>query len=204
MMRKIIPLTALVLGLSGGVVLADRDHGRGGERHSAPQNHVVVRGDAHASGAVVVRDHRGGYNGYDRGGYNGYDRGGYNRYDRGGYRGGYNGRVVVHNAPRYHGVVRRPIFVARPVMDRRYFSYYQRPSLIVENYSAMPGYFWVPGTWTWSGLRVDLAAGSLPAGPELHRPRLRRVRRLLTRRLLTNRCPPPGNRRGGFVVCMCV
>jgi hypothetical protein len=140
MMRKIIPLTALVLGLSGGVALADRDHGRGGERHSAPQNHVVVRGDHHASGAVVVRDHRGGYNGY-RGGYNGYN----------GYRGGYNGHVVVHNAPRYHGVVRRPIFVARPVIHRRYFSYYQRPSLIVENYSAMPGYFWVPGTWTWNG-----------------------------------------------------
>jgi hypothetical protein len=86
----------------------------------------------------VVRDHRGGYNGYNRGGYVG-------------YRGGYNGRVVVHNAPRFHGVARRPIFVTRPVIHRRYFSYYQRPALIVENYNAMPGYFWVPGTWTWSG-----------------------------------------------------
>ena len=65
--------------------------------------------------------------------------------------GSYSNRVVVHNAPRYHSVVRRPIFVARPVIHQRYFSYYQRPALIVENYSATPGYFWVPGAWSWNG-----------------------------------------------------
>jgi hypothetical protein len=161
MMRKIIPLTALVLGLSGGVALADRDHGRGGERHSAPQNHAVV--SDHHGGAVVVRDHRDGYNG---GSYNGgsYNRGSYNRAGYVGYRGGYNARVVV-NAPRFHGVVRRPIFVARPVIHRRYFSYYQRPALIVENYSAMPGYFWVPGAWSWNGYEWTWQPGHYQPDP---------------------------------------
>jgi hypothetical protein len=172
MMRKIIPLTALVLGLSGGVALADRDHGRGGERHSAPQNHAAqnhaVVNDHRGSSAVVVRDHRDGYNG---GGYNGggYNRGSYNRAGYVGYRGGYNARVVV-NAPRFHGVVRRPIFVARPVIHQRYFSYYQRPSLIVENYNSRSGYFWVPGTWTWSGYEWIWQPGHYQPDPNYIEP----------------------------------
>ena len=153
MMRKILPLTALVLGLSGGVALAD--HGRGGDHRSAPQQQRNTAVEHH-SAPVAVRDHRSAPSvnrGYDRGGYDrGYNRGYVNRsygnrgyVNRGyvnnvGYR-GYGGR----------GVVRRPIYVSRPYIGHRYFNYYQRPSLIVESYNATPGYFWVAGNWTWDG-----------------------------------------------------
>jgi WXXGXW repeat (2 copies) len=131
MMLKVLPLTALALGLSGGVALAD--HGRGGdhrgvtvEHRAAPQTRVEVRDRPgwHGGGNVVVRDHR-GWNG--------------------------GGRVIVRNEPRYHRVVRRPIYISRPVIHERYFNYYRRPAIIVENYNAMPGYYWVAGSWTWDG-----------------------------------------------------
>jgi hypothetical protein len=124
-MLKLFPLTALALGLSGGVALADHhgDH-RGAvvEYRAAPQ---VVRDhrDWH-NGAIVVRD-------------------------RGTWRG--DGRVVVRTGPSYHRVVRRPIYVSRPIIRERYFNYYRRPALIVENYNTTPGYYWVAGTWTWDG-----------------------------------------------------
>jgi hypothetical protein len=174
MMRKLIPLTALVLGLSGGVALAD--HGRGGDHRSAPQQqqqqqqpqqrHTAVE---HHSAPVAVRDHRGTTSvnrGYDRGGYDrGYNRGYVNRgsvnrgYNRGyvnnvGYRGGYGGRVV-----------RRPIYVARPYIGHRYFNYYQRPALIVESYGATPGYFWVAGSWAWNGAEWVWQAGHYEPDP---------------------------------------
>jgi hypothetical protein len=47
--------------------------------------------------------------------------------------------------------VRRPIFVSRPIIREHYYNHYRRPSLVVENYGAMPGYYWVAGRWTWSG-----------------------------------------------------
>jgi hypothetical protein len=133
MMLKFLPMTALALGLSGGVALADRggDHRGTSEHRSAPQHNVVVRDHHETRGggrdAVVVRDHRG----WDRG-----------------------GRVVVRNEPRYHNNYnynRRPIYVSRPVIRQRYYSYYRRPALIVESYGAMPGYYWVRGQWTWDG-----------------------------------------------------
>jgi hypothetical protein len=143
MMLKVLPLTALILGLSSGAALADHRHDQRGPDHRAT---TVVR-DHRGGGNVVVRDHN-TYNTY---------RGGYNRagYDR--------GRVIVRSEPRrynnnnyynhnsYNHVVRRPIFVSRPVIGHRYYNYYQRPSLIIENYSAMPGYYWVRGAWTWDG-----------------------------------------------------
>jgi hypothetical protein len=128
MMLKLFPLTALALGLSSGVALADRhgDH-RGAivEHRSAPHQTVVVRDhrDLH-NGAIVVRDH-------------------------GNWRG--DGRVIVRTGPSYRHVVRRPIYVARPIIRERYFNYYRRPALIVENYNATPGYYWVAGNWVWDG-----------------------------------------------------
>src|ERR1041384_4379858 len=79
--------------------------------------------------------------------------------DRGYYGGGSPGLVggEARHPPRYpqqrhhHNRVRRPTFVSRPVIRHRYFNYYQRPALIVENYNAMAGYYWVPGHWEWSG-----------------------------------------------------
>jgi hypothetical protein len=60
--------------------------------------------------------------------------------------------------PRVH-VVRRPIYVQRPVIRYRYYNYYQRPAVIAENYSPMTGYYWVPGQWTWNGYEWIWQAG---------------------------------------------
>src|SRR5689334_16986689 len=48
-------------------------------------------------------------------------------------------------------VVRRPIYVRAPVIRYHYRNYYQRPTLLVENYPAKPGYLWIAGQWTWNG-----------------------------------------------------
>jgi hypothetical protein len=61
---------------------------------------------------------------------------------------------VVIREPHYRRdvrVVRRPIFVSRPIIRDHYYNYYRRPSLIVESYGAMPGYYWVAGRWDWNG-----------------------------------------------------
>ena len=67
-------------------------------------------------------------------------------------------RVVVtprYVTPRYVTpriqVVRRPIYVQRPAIRYRYYNYYQRPSVIVENYPSRVGYYWVAGAWNWGG-----------------------------------------------------
>jgi len=129
-MLKLIPLTALALGLSSGVALAD--HYRGTPRAVVHEHRVaapVVRDhrEWHGGGGVVVQRNWNGSRGY------------------------------IHNAPVYRGgygyshVVRRPIYVSRPVIRERYYNYYRRPALVVENYGAMPGYYWVAGAWSWSG-----------------------------------------------------
>ena len=126
-MSKLLPLTALALGLSSGVALADRhgDHRGATVEHRAAPQHTVVRerGNWH-NGAVVVRDRRDWHG---------------------------SSRVVVHNGPSYHRVVRRPIYVSRPIIREHYFNYYRRPTLVVENYNTMPGYYWVAGSWSWDG-----------------------------------------------------
>lgn len=123
MMLKALSLTALVLGLSGGVALAD--HGRGGDHRGASFEHRPA-----PQGRVVVRDHRDWHGG--------------------------GGNVVVRehrgwNGPRYHRIDRRPIYLSRPVIRERYYNYYRRPAVIVENYNPMAGYYWVAGGWTWNG-----------------------------------------------------
>jgi hypothetical protein len=132
-MMKLIPLTALALGLSSGAALADRHGGdhRGNDHRAAVT--VEHRG-------AVVRDHRGGHD-WNRGAV--VVRGGRD------WHGG--GRVIVNNNRPYYGHVRRPIFVSRPIIRERYYNYYRRPSLIVESYNTMPGYYWVAGSWTWTG-----------------------------------------------------
>ena len=125
-MLKFIPVTALVLGLSGGVALADRGH-----RDVTVEHH-------NTSG----RDHRGSY-----GGGRVVFRNDHN------WRGGWNhggSRVIVRN-DNYRHIVRRPIYISRPVIRERYYNYYRRPSLIVENYNTTPGYYWVAGSWSWNG-----------------------------------------------------
>jgi hypothetical protein len=151
-MLKFIPLTALALGLSSGVALADRHDGdhRGGDHravtveHRAPQ---VVRDhrDSH-SNAVVVRD-------------------------RGNWHGG--GRVIVRNSPSYHRdyrVVRRPIYVSRPVIRAHYFDHYRRPALIVENYGPRAGYYWVAGRWDWTGYEWQWQPGHYEPDPRYIEP----------------------------------
>jgi hypothetical protein len=141
MMLKLFPLTALALGLSSGVALADH---RGGEHRGDHRGAVEYR-------APVVRDH--GHGEWHGGAV---VRGGEWR-GRAVVRGGRDwhggGRVVVRE-PYYHRdyrVVRRPIFVSRPIIRDHYYNYYRRPSLIVESYGAMPGYYWVAGHWSWNG-----------------------------------------------------
>jgi hypothetical protein len=70
-----------------------------------------------------------------------------------------------HNQPRYQSsyryqqryrnnvrVVHRPIFVRhRPVIRYRYYNYYQRPAIVVENPRPLAGYYWVQGNWQWNG-----------------------------------------------------
>ena len=148
-MRRIITLTAMALGLSSGVALADRHQGGNlGDR----------------SGGVVVRDHRGGSVNTNRGSWN--NRGSSNRsYDRGYIRGNNRSYNRGYNRPAVT-VARRPVFATngrfyfggnnyrtyqRPVINVRYRNYYQRPALIVEHYDPVPGYIWIAGQWQWNG-----------------------------------------------------
>jgi hypothetical protein len=142
-MRRIITLTALALGLTGGVAAADRD------RHQSSS----VR-DHRTSGGHVDRGHVD--RGYVRPSYNNQRFNNNQRFDRGG------SRVVVNR-----NVVRRPIYanrdgrfsfgggyqrpLYRPSINYHYRTYAQRPALIVENYDAVPGYVWVAGDWSWNG-----------------------------------------------------
>jgi len=132
-MRRIIGLTALALSLSSGAAFAERFHGGSG-------GHGRV---VHEGGARIV-DHRGGFEGR-------HVVEGRRVYGGGAYHGGnyYRGGTYYHGGG-YYGV-RRPIYGARPFIRERYFDFYHRPALIVENYSAMDGYTWVPGSWQWDG-----------------------------------------------------
>ena len=67
------------------------------------------------------------------------------------YRGHYT-RPVYTSGYRYHtNYARRPIYVQRPVIRTHYYDVRYRPQIIVENYPARDGYYWVAGQWTWSG-----------------------------------------------------
>ncbi len=143
MMLKFIPLTALALGLSSGVALADHHGGpyAGGDHRTA----VVER---HGSPAVV-RDHREFHGGgvVVRGGHE-FHGGGFVREGREWHGGG---NVIVRGGG-YHGdYARRPIYVRRPIIRERYYDYYRRPAVVVENYGPVTGYYWVAGSWQWNG-----------------------------------------------------
>ena len=77
-------------------------------------------------------------------------------------------RVVVKSRPVYvqrPRVVRRPIYVQAPVIQYRYTNYYQRPSVLVENYPAQTGYYWVAGSWSWNGYEWTWTAGHYEPDP---------------------------------------
>ena len=77
-------------------------------------------------------------------------------------------------------VVRRPIYVQRPVVNVRYYNYQQPPALIVENYAAMDGYYWVAGVVV-ERLRVAVDAGHYEPDPNYdaqYYDELQRQRRL--------------------------
>jgi hypothetical protein len=134
---KIITMSALILALSSGAAFADRHGGRGGggggggravvhENHGGSWSGGV---SVHSTPHVVVHNNGGFREGYRHEGV------------REGYRGGYQSGYVV----------RRPIYVRRPIIRERYFDYRYRPRIIVENYAAMDGYYWVSGQWSWDG-----------------------------------------------------
>jgi hypothetical protein len=75
------------------------------------------------------------------------------------------GRVVVRNEARYPRFERRPIYVSRPVIRERYYDYYRRPAVIVENYNPRAGYYWVAGGWTWDGYEWIWQAGHYQPDP---------------------------------------
>jgi hypothetical protein len=167
MMLKILPLTALALGLSSGAAFADRGHGgdhrgryeqrdRRGDHRGDHRGSVVIRDRDRGRGrgnTVVVRDHgRGRGNVVVRDNH---------------WRGG--GRVIVRGESRYrdHGH-RRPIYVSRPVIRHRYYNYYRRPALLVENYNPIAGYYWVAGAWSWSGFEWIWTPGHYEPDPSYY------------------------------------
>jgi hypothetical protein len=168
MMLKILPLTALALGLSSGAAFADRGHGgdhrgryeqRGDHRGGRGDrgDRVVVRDHGRGRGnTVVVRDH-----GRGRGNVVVRDHG------RNHWRGG--GRVIVRGEPRYRDYGhRRPIYVSRPVIHHRYYNYSRRPSLVVENYNPIAGYYWVRGSWSWNGFEWIWTPGHYEPDPNYY------------------------------------
>ena len=72
-------------------------------------------------------------------------------------------RVVVQR-PRVR-VVRRPIYVQRPVISVRYVEYDRRPACLHESYPAMTGYAWVAGQWQWNGYEWTWQAGHYEPDP---------------------------------------
>ena len=129
-MRKLI-LSLVTLGMLGGVANAqrfnDRDH-----RRPVPQQRSFAPQRSFNHGAFNRR--------FDNRTINRFNNRTVNRYNYG-YR--YNDR---------YRFARRPIYVQRPIIRHRYFNYYQRPSLLIENYAPMYGYYWVAGTWYWDGV----------------------------------------------------
>ena len=149
-MRRIIIFTLLALTAFGGVASADRSRNRD-----------------HRSGGIHVQDSR--YR-HDRSRYERprHDRPRYDNRQRYQQR----PRVVVRPNYRqnYRHVVRKPIYVQRPVIKYRYYNYYQRPAIIVENHPPMDGYYWVPGQWSWNGYEWIWMPGHYEPDPSYQYP----------------------------------
>jgi hypothetical protein len=152
-MKRII-LAVAAVALAGGVASADRFHGGrgGGEWHGGGGHGPVVVRDHREGGVRVTPSYRGNWNGGYRGNV-GYSRPAYN----GGYR--YN------NYNYNYGYARRPIFVERPIIREHYYDYRYRPGLIVENYPARAGYYWVAGQWSWDGYEWQWTPGHYEPDP---------------------------------------
>src|SRR5512146_1000298 len=115
--------------------------------------------------AAADRWHGGGHGGGWARGNAGWSNGG-----RGGWHGSWSAGVtvrtprvfvqprVVYQQPRVR-VVRRPIYVRAPQIRVHYYDYYQQPTVLVENYPARDGYYWVAGQWTWNGYEWMWQAG---------------------------------------------
>lgn len=145
-MKRIITLTAIALGLSGGVALADRNNGGRGGRSEIRD---------HRNDRPIVRNNDRRDNRW---------RGNDNRW-RGNDNRRYDNRVrVVRERPQFRnnrfyfggGTYRT---YNRPVINVRYRDYYRRPALIVENYDAVPGYIWMQGSWNWTGYEWSWVPG---------------------------------------------
>jgi hypothetical protein len=121
LMKRII-LAIAAVAMAGGVASADRWHGGRGGNHRG-NDHRVVEHSHREGGVRVTPTYRGHYN-------------------SGHYNSGY----------RYHAnYARRPIYVQRPVIRTHYYDVRYRPQVIVENYPARDGYYWVAGQWNWNG-----------------------------------------------------
>jgi hypothetical protein len=138
-MKRIVLLSALSLSLLGGVASADRHRGgnwnRGGDRGSHHEGRWSSRGGASWSGGVRVHSAPSRWTAPRR--------------------------VYVQRAR----VVRRPIYVQRPVIDVRYYDYYSRPAVVREDYAPVAGYVWVAGAWSWSGYEWTWTAGHYEPDP---------------------------------------
>jgi hypothetical protein len=73
---------------------------------------------------------------------------------------------------RSYNYVRRPIYMARPIIHQRYYDYRYRPELIVENYGVRPGYYWVNGSWQWNGYEWIWYPGHYEPDPSYVEPGL--------------------------------
>ena len=82
----------------------------------------------------------------------------------------YRRPVIVNAAPRYSYqrpvyVQRRPVYVQRTYPHHHYVNYYQRPSVLTENYTPMAGYIWSPGQWEWDGYQWNWIPGHYDPDP---------------------------------------
>ena len=103
----------------------------------------------------------------------------HHRHSDGWRSGGWSGGVVVRPSVRVEPrrvyvqrprVVRERIYVQRPAITVRYYNYERRPRLIAENYSAMNGYYWVPGQWHWNGHEWIWTSGHYEPDPNYVEP----------------------------------
>ena len=169
MMHRLLILSSLALALTGGVALADsgrqggmsRDHrggqgptsdyrpGNSGRDHRQLDNGRSTHGrndNGWNDNGHSDRGYRSGQGSWNDNGNarpGGHGGGAFDSHDRGRFDGnhGYIGDSYGHD----HFGTRRP------VIRERYSNYYQRPSLVVEQYGERPGFYWAAGSWQWNG-----------------------------------------------------
>jgi len=55
----------------------------------------------------------------------------------------------------------------RPIINRRYYDFRVRPTVIVENYPARGGYIWTSGHWNWNGSEWNWIGGHYAPDPAI-------------------------------------